>query len=258
MPKNTVVCITGANSGIGLGMTRSLLQKGFNVAAMDLGDEKLLELKKIQPELLLIYKMDVTDDTAPVHAVNKIIEKWEKIDILVNNACLAIFAPFEEKNLSETRREFEVNYFGYIRMIKAVLPFMKSRNSGIIHNVSSGVGLTGFPGIYGYASTKGAIEALTLTLAMELKPYGIVVNTMHPPLTKTPSAIPLGIPEEVMEDPEIVGKKLASRIYSLKPAVTPGFQTRLYLNFCRRFPATVGRIMAGLTMKAKKKQTGRS
>ena len=84
----------------------------------------------------------------------------------------------EQKSFEQPRQEFEVNYFGYLRMITAVLLHMKSRRTGIIHNMSSGVGITGFPGIYGYASTKGAIEPLTRTLALEFARYGIQVTLM--------------------------------------------------------------------------------
>lgn len=109
----------------------------------------------------------------------------------MNNACLAVFSPFEEKSLIDTRRAFEVNILGCVNMIKAVLPTMKPQGGGIIHNVSSTVGISGFAGIYGYASTKGAVDALTRTLALELEPYGIVVNLVYPPLTRTRSSSPL-------------------------------------------------------------------
>jgi NAD(P)-dependent dehydrogenase (short-subunit alcohol dehydrogenase family) len=141
----------------------------------------------------------------------------------------------------------------YARMIKAVLPYMKSQERGIIHNVSSGVGITGFPGIYGYASTKGAIEALTLTLAFEFEKYGISVNTIHPPLTNTKSASQLGIPTQVMADAAKVGQQLAGKILSTTPVVTPNLQTRLYLYLSRRFPGFIGRFIGKMTEKEREK-----
>jgi NAD(P)-dependent dehydrogenase (short-subunit alcohol dehydrogenase family) len=101
-----------------------------------------------------------------------------------------------DRTPDDTRREFEVNYFGYLNMIDAVLPVMRQQEHGVIHNLSSGVGITGYPGISGYASTKGAIEALTRTLALEFAPLGITVNLMHPPLTGTTSSAPLCVPPE--------------------------------------------------------------
>ena len=245
---NRVVIVTGANDGIGFHMAASLLNEGYCVAGLDLAGENLAALEEDHPDRLLFCRCDVTDETQVRAAVEAVMRKWARIDVLVNNACLAIFKPFEEKALEETRREFEVNYFGYVRMIAAVLPQMKAQGRGIIHNVGSGVGITGFPGIYGYASTKGAIEALTRTLALELAPYGICVNLMHPPLTNTKSAAPLGIPPQAMADPAEVGRRLAKKILSTRPVITPDLKTAAYLFFARRFPDGIGKLfgrMAG-------------
>ncbi|HEY76291.1 MAG TPA: SDR family NAD(P)-dependent oxidoreductase [Thermoflexia bacterium] len=244
-----VVIITGANSGIGLHLATSLLEEGYRVAGFDLSGENLVGLQRVYPDRLLFCRCDVTDGAQVEAAVRAVVERWGRIDILVNNACLALFKPFEKKSLEETRREFEVNYFGYVRMIAAVLPQMKGQGGGIIHNVGSGVGITGFPGIYGYASTKGAIEALTRTLALELAPYGICVNLIHPPLTNARSASPLGVPAQAMADPAEVGRRLARKILSTKPVVTPDFKTAAYLFFARRFPDAVGRLFGRMAVK---------
>jgi len=247
-----VVVITGADNGIGLSMTRELLASQYLVAALDLENRNLAELQQLYRDSLRVHICDVTDETGIGKAVDMTVSEWGKIDILVNNACLALFGGFEEKSLNETRREFEVNYFGCLKMIRAVLPCMKKAGKGIIHNVSSGVGITGFPGIYGYSSTKGAIEALTRTLAIELARFGITVNLMHPPLTNTNSSAPLGIPKEAMESPESVGRGLARKIESRKPIVTPGFKTWFGLFFCRHFPVAVGKILAWMAGKSGK------
>ena len=234
-------------------MCRSLLERGYTVAAIDIASGDLELLKKKFVNLLDVYTCDVTDDEEVNITVSLIAEKWGQIDILVNNACLALFVPFEKKSLDETKKEFEVNFFGYLRMIKAVLPYMKSRGFGIIHNVSSGVGITGFPGIYGYASTKGAIEAMSRTLSIELKPWNIHVTLMHPPLTKTRSAVPLGIPEQAMANPSSIGRLLAKRIESVKPVITPNFQTAAGLFLNRHFPLTMGIFLAKMTDRARQK-----
>ena len=248
-----VVIVTGANNGIGFHMTEALLQLGYLVAGFDLANDNLISLQQSFPENLMLCKTDVTKDVEINDSVKTVIDKWEKVDILVNNACLAVFSLFEQKDIEDTKREFDVNYFGYVRMIAAVLPYMKARKKGIIHNVSSGVGITGFPGIYGYASTKGAVEALTFTLAFELERYGISVNTMHPPLTNTKSASPLGIPTQVMADPVKVGKQLADKILVTKPVVTPNLQTKVYLFLSRRFPSAIGKFMGKMTEKERNK-----
>jgi NAD(P)-dependent dehydrogenase (short-subunit alcohol dehydrogenase family) len=244
------VVVSGANTGIGLALTEALISMGNRVAAIDLTGDNLAACIRTYPHSCVYFSCDVTDlDTVQI-TIDTVRKTWGTIDILINNACLAIFAGFETKKIIDTRREFEVNYFGYLNMIQAVLPIMKAQGYGVIHNVSSGVGITGFPGIYGYASTKGAIEALTRTLAIELSPYGITVNMIHPPLTRTKSAAPLGIPEQMMADPQIVGKKLASKIGSRKPLITPDFATTLGLFANRHFPDFMGRFLAKMTERA--------
>ena len=251
--KKSVILITGADNGIGFHLTISLLEDGFRVAGLDLSLENLTPLQESHPDRFLAIPCDVTDDDGVRAAVGAVVERWGQIDVLVNNACLAIFKSFEEKTLEETRREFEVNYFGYVRMIAAVLPHMKAQGGGLIHNVSSGVGLTGFPGLCGYASSKGAIEAMTRTLALELALLGICVNLMHPPLTNTRSAAPLGIPPQAMADPAEVGRKLAKKILSTQPTITPDFRTTAYLFFARRFPDALGRLFSRMAGESNEK-----
>lgn len=249
-----VVIITGANNGIGLYMTKTLLDDGYCIAALDISDENLVPLQSIYSERLRVYICDVTESAQVKDTVSSIVEKWGQVDVLVNNACIAIFKPFEQKTINETRREFEVNYFGYVNTITAVLPYMKEKGKGIIHNVSSGAGITGFPGIYGYASTKGAIESLTRTLALEFEKYGIWVNLMHPPLTNTKSASPLGVPMQVMDDPTRVGRNLAKQILSTKTVIAPDFRTSVYLFLAYRYPLVLGRLFAKLTESSKSKE----
>lgn len=246
----SVIIVTGANNGIGFHMTKTLLEDGYYVAALDISSENLAPLQSIHSEQLLVFDCDVTDSEGVKDAISAIVERWGQIDVLVNNACRAIFKPFEQKPLEETRREFEVNYFGYVNTIAVVLPYMKAKRKGIIHNVSSGVGITGFPGIYGYASTKGAIESLTRTLALEFEKYSICVNLMHPPLTNTKSAAPLGIPAQAMDDPARVGRNLAKLILSTRPIIASDFRTAVYLFFAYRYPKMLGRLFAKLAESA--------
>jgi NAD(P)-dependent dehydrogenase (short-subunit alcohol dehydrogenase family) len=249
--KPLVVVITGANSGIGFHMTMALLEQGFHVAGFDISGENLSRLGEAYPDRWRFYCCDVADPVQVKASVESLLQHWKTIDILVNNACLAIFAPLEQRTLDDTRREFEVNYFGYLHMIQAVLPHMKAQRKGIIHNVSSSVGITGFPGLSGYASSKGAIEALTRTLALELGPHGIKVNLMHPPLTNTRSAAPLGVPARAMEDPAHVGRKLARKVQSTASIITPDFKAAVGLFASRHFPEAMGRLMAKLAQRAR-------
>jgi NAD(P)-dependent dehydrogenase (short-subunit alcohol dehydrogenase family) len=182
-----------------------------------------------------------------------IVRVWDGVDVLVNNACIAIFKPYVDRTLEETRREFEVNHSRYLNMIDAVLPVMRQRQRGVIHNVSSGVGITGYPGISGYASTKGAIEALTRTLALEFESFGITVNLMHPPLTRTKSSAPLGVPLEMMADQAEVGRKLARRVGQTAPVLTPDLGTSLATPANRHFPVQMGRFLAKMAKRTQDK-----
>jgi NAD(P)-dependent dehydrogenase (short-subunit alcohol dehydrogenase family) len=247
-----MVVITGANNGIGLAMTQALLEMGDRVAGLDLSTDNLDALQRDEGRLRS-YVCDVTDRERVEHVVRDVLEAWGGVDVLVNNACLAIFKPYLERTPEETRREFEVNYFGCLTMIDAVLPVMREQGHGVIHNVSSGVGLTGYPGISGYASTKGAIEALTRTLALEFEPLGITVNLIHPPLTRTQSSAPLGVPPEMMADPAAVGRKLARKIGQTRPVLTPDLGTSLGTAANQHFPVRMGRFLARMAARAAKR-----
>lgn len=250
--QSPVVLITGANSGIGYYMLKALAEQSYRVVGLDVQVDRLAELAEEEPDIGFLYiRCDVTDRTAVSNAVQAIIRQWDRIDVLVNNACVCQFGPFEERTIDDIREEFEVNVFGYLHMIEAVLPQMKKQGSGIIHNVSSGVGLTGFGGLSGYTASKGAVESLTRTLAYELAPHGIAVNVMHPPLTLTPSSAPLGIPAQVMASPEQVGRQLANRILSVKPTIAANWSTRLYLFFARRYPTAMGKLFTRLAKRGR-------
>ncbi len=245
------VIITGANNGIGLAISRTLLEMGDRVAALDLSLENLV------PHARLISKVcNVTDAAQAATVVAELEKTWGGVDILINNACLALFKPLAARTPDEIRCEFEVNYFGYINMIRAVLPIMRRQGRGVIHNMSSGVAFTGMPGMTGYTSTKGAIEALTRTLALELVDQGIVVNVMHPPLTRTKSATGFGVPAEMMADPEKVGRGLARRVGSSSAYVTPDFSTAFGLFASRHFSVGMGKLLTSLSKRARNAQAG--
>ena len=245
---NRVIVITGANNGIGLAMTRSLLEVGDCVAVLDLETNNL---DQTHPNLLS-FRCDVTQPQQIQASIDDVVSKWGRVDVLINNACLALFIPFEQSSVDDIRREFEVNYFGYLNMIRAVLPVMKKQGYGVIHNFSSGVGFTGIPNMTGYTSTKGAIESLTRTLALEYASQGIVFNVMHPPLTRTKSASGLGVPPEMMATPEIVGRKLAKHVGKTAPVLTPDFSNRFPLWISYHFRVPMGKLLATMTERVKK------
>ncbi len=245
------ILITGANNGIGLALTRSLLDMGDRVAALDLSLENLPRTSNLLP-----FICDVIVPERVQAVVDEIILIWGGVDILINNACLALFTSFEERTLDDIRQEFEVNYFGYLNLIRAVLPGMEKQGHGVVHNFSSGVCFTGMPGMTGYTSTKGAIEALTRTLALEYTLAGITFNVMHPPLTRTRSAAGFGIPPEMMADPQTVGRGLAKLVGKTRPVLAAGFVTNLQLWMSYHLRVPMGRLMSSLAEKARQNQEG--
>ena len=236
---NRVVVITGANGGIGYHMFSSLIEDGYRVAGLDVDCERIRSLQDAHPVRVRVFECDVTASDDVEVTIGEIMDEWGRIDILVNNAAIFNFAPFVDQTLEDTKREFEVNYFGYLRLIHAVLPHMRERNEGIIHNVSSGTGLVGHPGLSGYASTKGAIEALVRTLRLELRHENIACTVMHPPLTNTRSATELGYPEFLLSDPADVGRKLAGKVESTGRVITADWQTKAGLYLSQRVPYLV-------------------
>lgn len=240
-PGNVVV-LTGANQGIGYHMLRTLLDDGYRVAALDIEGDNVRAVRDKSPGEVRFYECDVADAGDVEATVSSVIDQWDRIDILVNNAAIAEFAPFGEQTTADTRREFETNFFGYLRMIRAVLPHMQARDEGIIHDVGSATGTVGHPGLSGYAATKGAIEAMTRSLALELRHTGISCTLMLPPTTDTRMSAHLGYPEWMRATPDDVGRKLARRIESTGPVITPDRQTSIGLYLVQRFPSLWAKV----------------
>lgn len=244
-----VILITGANRGIGLSLSQSLLKLGYRVAALDLSRDNLIPLQEATPNLLSL-RCDITVREEIDTALEAILRKWQRVDVLVNNACqVSKPRPFEISSLQEIREDFEVNFFGHLQMIAALLPQFRKQGGGIVHNVSSGICWTGFPGILSYTSSKGALETMTRTLDLELRASGIRCNVIHPPLTFTSSSSLFGIPPEMMASPDSVGEKLARQILSVKPVITPDLRTGLFLFLITRFPFIFGRLFARFARK---------
>lgn len=231
-----VVVVTGANRGIGHHLLAALVEDGYRVAGLDVDTGNLEPLRDDTPDRVRICECDVSDSEDVRDAVAFVIEEWGGIDVLVNNAAVADVAPFGDRTVDDVRRVFEVNYFGYLRTIRAVLPHMRSRGTGVIHNVSSGTALLGHPGLTGYASTNGAIDAFVRSLRLELRGENIACTLMYPPSTATRMTAEFEYPEWMVNDPADVGRKLAGKIESTAPVIYPDWQTKLGLAVMRRFP----------------------
>lgn len=180
--KKTVL-ITGASSGFGKDAAKLFHKNGWNVVATMRSPEKETELSALSD--LLITKLDVTDSSTIHAAVSEAIEKFGKIDVLVNNAGYGTLGALEAATEEEVRKQFEVNFFGLIAVTQAVLPGMRQNKSGVIINISSVGGKVTFPFCSLYHATKFAVEGMTESLQYELNPLGIRLKLVEPGGYKT-------------------------------------------------------------------------
>jgi NAD(P)-dependent dehydrogenase (short-subunit alcohol dehydrogenase family) len=180
--KKTVL-ITGASSGFGKAAVKLFHTHDWNVIATMRSPEKETELTALNN--VLISKLDVTDKLSIQKAVNQGIEKFGKIDVLVNNAGYGALGALEASSDEQVKQQFDVNLFGLIEVTKAALPGMRQQKSGTIINVSSVGGRITFPFSSLYHATKFAVEGLTESLQYELNPLGIRFKIVEPGGYKT-------------------------------------------------------------------------
>ena len=172
--------VTGAGGIIGKSIVGNLLSDGFNVIASDINEESL-NTYFADDKNVLIEGGDITDLDIQKKVLNKAIEKFNKIDVLVNNAGVeGSVVPIDELNLDSVRKLYEVNVFSIISFSGLVAKKMKEQQSGRIINMASGAGLSGTPYMTPYNSSKHAVVGITRCLALELGNSGIQVNAVCP------------------------------------------------------------------------------
>ena len=172
--------VTGAGGIIGKSIVGNLVSDGFNVIASDINEESL-NTYFADDKNVLIEGGDITDLDIQKKVLNKAIEKFNKIDVLVNNAGVeGSVVPIDELNLDSVRKLYEVNVFSIISFSGLVAKKMKEQQSGRIINMASGAGLSGTPYMTPYNSSKHAVVGITRCLALELGNSGIQVNAVCP------------------------------------------------------------------------------
>jgi len=185
------VLITGTSKGIGFETALSFARGGYKVFATMRNLEAAASLQKhIDDESLavIIYKMDVDSDKSVKHCIETIIREHGTIDVLVNNAGIERHGSIEESPLDDFKAIMETNYFGVIRCIQSVLPQMRENKSGCIINVGSVSGKIACTPLSAYSASKFALEALTESLAQEVKPFNIRVSLIQPGIIDTKMA----------------------------------------------------------------------
>ncbi len=172
--------ITGCSTGLGKELARLVLARGWRAVVTARKPEQLNDLLEGHEENALALKLDVTDRTQVTDAVKQAEEKFGRIDVLVNNAGYGYLAAIEEGEDDQVRAMFETNFFGLVALTNAVLPGMRKRKSGHIVNISSIGGMVSFGATGYYHATKYALEGMSESLAIELKPLGIKVLIVEP------------------------------------------------------------------------------
>lgn len=262
MTKVKIALVTGASSGIGEATAQRLAKAGYKVY----GTSRRAAQAGNRPFEMLA--LDVTSDESVAAAVAEVIRRDGRIDLLVNNAGFGVApAGAEESSIEQARSIFETNFFGLIRMTRAVLPQMRRQGSGRIINIGSVLGFLPMP--YGalYAATKHAVEGYSESLDHELRTRGIRVSIIEPAYTKTPFDANFVEPDvkldeyrearagvsrrvnEVMataESPEVVAETVLKAANAAHPKIRyAAGKLANRLRFLRRF-APAGLVDAGI------------
>ena len=177
--------ITGASKGIGLTAAKFLLKQGDSVIATSRNEKSLIEKISSETDNFLPLKLDITNKNDVFEAVKTGLKKFQKIDVLVNNAGYLQAGSLEDTSNEEIRAVFEVNVLGTINMIKAVIPEMRKQGKGHIINTSSIAGIRSMAYETVYSLTKFAVNGLSSGLHEEVKPFGIKVTNVLPGFVRT-------------------------------------------------------------------------
>ena len=187
-----VILITGGSSGLGLAMCSRLAAMGHKVYGTS---------RKVttQPTAWTALDMDVTDEASVKQAVEMVLSRERRIDVVVNNAGIGIQGAAEDTEVVAAQKAFDTNLFGVHRVCRAVLPTMRSQRTGLVINISSLAANFGLPYRAFYSATKAALNRYSETLRMEVQPFGVLVVVVEPGEFKTNIAGSRLRPEKVSE-----------------------------------------------------------
>jgi NAD(P)-dependent dehydrogenase (short-subunit alcohol dehydrogenase family) len=180
MSQPLVVVVTGVSSGIGRAAAQKFAARGCKVY----GTVRSIPAVAPIPGVTLV-EMDVRDGASVAQALEQVIQRAQRIDVLVNNAGVSLIGAVEETSLAEAQSLFDVNVFGLLRTAQAVLPQMRKQGAGRIVNVSSVLGFLPAPYMGWYAASKHAIEGLSESLDHEARQFGVRVTLVEPAYTRT-------------------------------------------------------------------------
>lgn len=216
--KKFIALVTGASSGIGKATAERLASAGYNVYGTSRRGAQAAHGS------FGMLPLDVTSDESVEAAVNNLVRSEGRIDLLVNNAGFGVApAGAEESSIEQARSIFETNFFGIVRMTRAVVPYMRRQGGGRIINIGSVLGFLPMP--YGalYAATKHAIEGYSESLDHELRTKGIRVSVIEPAYTKTPFDANFLEPDAKLDEYREIRAAVTKRVKEvMATAVQPG------------------------------------
>jgi 3alpha(or 20beta)-hydroxysteroid dehydrogenase len=210
-----VVLVTGGARGIGEAVVRRSVAEGASVTIGDIRDELGKRLAAEIGPPALFHHLDVTSEQDWEAAVAATVERFGKLDGLVNNAGVFEWCPLKDYELSNYLAVINVNQVGVFLGMRTAIPALEQAGGGTIVNVSSGAGLTGVANAIAYTASKFAVTGMTKTAAMELMPLGIRVNSVHPGFVRTPLTMgdETGTPGTMpTEDPRAVGPETIANL----------------------------------------------
>ena len=182
--KDKIIIVTGASAGIGRATATLLSKEGAKVALAARSEDALKELSLELPGSFVV-QTDMSNEHSIKAMIQKVKDHFGRIDMLVNNAGQGLYGAIENVSVEDYRKIYELNVVGPLIAMQQVIPIMREQRSGHILNISSLVSKNYFPMLGAYASTKYALNCLTLTARAELEKENIIVNVMHPGMTAT-------------------------------------------------------------------------
>lgn len=180
LPDDPVWFITGCSTGFGRELARLVLERGWRAVVTARDASRVSDLVDTHGERALALSLDVIDPAQVDAAAAQAVERFGRVDVLVNNAGYGYQSSIEEGDDAEIRAQFDANVFGLFAMTRAVLPGMRERRGGAIVNITSMAGLVGLPSSGYYAASKHAVEGFSDALAVEVEPLGVAVTCVEP------------------------------------------------------------------------------
>jgi 3alpha(or 20beta)-hydroxysteroid dehydrogenase len=193
---NKIAIITGGARGMGAQTCRLFVEEGATVVIADLLETDGQALAHELGDAASFRRLDVSSEEDWQKLVNETVERFGRIDVLVNNAAVLVFGAIEQLSKADFERALSINLTGTFLGIHTVAPFMRERRCGSIVNISSVDGLRGVNALAAYVSSKWGVRGLTKVAALELGPHGVRVNSVHPGGVDTQMSNPTGASRE--------------------------------------------------------------